>query len=124
MGLCVPEGRVTLVSMQGRVLEGRPDGRIASGWTYGQPNDNCWWEYVENLDGSHSFINQFGNRLSYANHTEFWVEIQGNGLVALRTWTGHYVTDNPMMNLDDCWPFMIGQWECKLASQFVNLRRL
>ena len=103
---------LTFSQCQGRFLEGCPDGEIAHGFGYGMLNDNAWWMLEENMDGSHSFRNNFGHRLKYAGHHEFWIEHQGGDLVALRTWTGHYLTDNPAFGLDQCWPLMIGQWEC------------
>jgi len=35
-----PEGRVTLVSCQGRILEGSPDGHVANNWVRGVPGSN------------------------------------------------------------------------------------
>jgi hypothetical protein len=34
--LSIPEGKVTLVSTQGRILEGTPDGSVASNWVRGR----------------------------------------------------------------------------------------
>ena len=93
---------------------------------------NSWWELLENMDGTVSFMNAFGHRLheggtsslsvfciiplllvnavASAGHTEFFVHHHGGDIVSLRAWSGCYLTDHPTWNGGE-WPMMIGDFE-------------
>ena len=81
MGACQtvswPEGRVCLVSAQGRILAGLPDGEIANAWEQGFPQDNHYWMVMDNSDGTVSFQNNYGARMRYAGCSEFYIEHEG-----------------------------------------------
>jgi hypothetical protein len=38
--MSIPEGKVTLVSCQGRILEGSPHGHVTNNWVQGMPGNN------------------------------------------------------------------------------------